>query len=444
MESSRLHTDFDVAVIGGGPNGATAAALLARHSGIAPSRIALVAPELATGAPATGAPASAVAARGAVAADAPPDLRVAAISRASEQLLRNAGAWEYLPQGRLCAYERMRIWHETAPADGPGTLVFSAAELAEANLGYIAENRALAAAALASFRAQGGRVIAARVHALVTDASAARLGTDQGEYTARLVVGADGARSQVRELLAMPVREHDYGQGAIVANVATTKPHQHTAWQRFLGTGPLAFLPLFDGTSSIVWSADNALADELMALPPAEFALRLEAASDGVLGATRLVGERALVPLRRATAVTLVGARVALVGDAAHVIHPLAGQGVNLGFMDAAALCGVLARGVAEREDPGAARLLTRYEQERLTHDTLMSWTMSAFNEVFARGPGPSGWMAARLLGLAGANAAVRRTFARRALGLAGEVPALARRVPAMPMDSLPAREAAC
>ena len=133
------------------------------------------------------------------------------------------------------------------------------------------------------------------------------------------------------------------------------------------------------------------------------------------------------------TAATMIGARAALLGDAAHVVHPLAGQGVNLGFLDAAVLCDVLAAGIAEHEDPGAARLLTRYEQLRLTHDTLMSWSMSAFNELFARGRGPGGWLAARLLGLAGATGIARRTFARRALGLSGEVPPLARRARVAP-----------
>jgi 2-polyprenylphenol 6-hydroxylase len=424
-----MQTDFDIAVIGGGPNGATSAALLARHGGLPASRIALIAPELAGGPEPAGAPESAAGGG----ADAPPELRVAAISRASEWVLRNAGAWDHLRQERLCAYECMRVWHESAPQDGPGTLVFTAAELAEPNLGHIIENHALAGAGLASFTAQGGQVFGARLLALEPRGAVARLGTSAGEISVRLVVGADGARSQVRELLRLPVRTHDYQQSAIIATVATDRPHQHTAWQRFLGTGPLALLPLFNGCSSIVWSAGKALAAELMALPQAEFGARLGQASEHVLGATRLASERLAIPLRRATAGDLIAPRVALIGDAAHVIHPLAGQGVNLGFLDSAALCSVLAAGSAEREDPGAARLLTRYEQLRLSEDTLMSWSMSAFNELFTRAGGPLGWLAARALGVAGASGLVRRGFARRALGLAGDVPPLAQPAPPLP-----------
>jgi 2-octaprenylphenol hydroxylase len=426
-----------VAIVGGGPNGAIAAALLARHSGIAAARIALIAPELAPDAAAG--PARA-AAQGKGPEELPPALRVAAISRASEMVLHNAQAWSRLPQERLCAYQQMRVWHESVPSDGSEVLVFSAAEVAEPNLGYIVENRVLSAAGLASFAAQGGQVLGVRIGGLQVDEHAVRLRTGAAEITARLVIGADGAHSQVRESLNIPLRTHDYRQSAVVATIASTRPHQHTAWQRFLGSGPLALLPLFNGCSSIVWSADQTMAEELMALSADEFARRLDAASDGVLGATQLLSERLIVPLRRATAATMIGARAALLGDAAHVVHPLAGQGVNLGFFDAAVLCDVLATGIAEREDPGAARLLTRYEQLRLTHDTLMSWSMSAFNELFARGNGAGGWLAARLLGLAGATGIARRTFARRALGLSGEVPALARRAQVAP----PATAAAC
>jgi 2-polyprenylphenol 6-hydroxylase len=421
-----MNREFDIAVIGGGPVGAATAALLARHSGIVPARIALIAPELAAAA-AGGSGAAAQASD----AGAPPELRVAAVSRASERVLANAGAWQRLPRARLCAYRGMRVWHQSVPADGPEVLAFTAAELGEPDLGHIIENRALAAAGVAAFEAQGGTLVGARLAGLRNDSKAVHLTTDIGEIAARLVVGADGARSQVRDFLGIPVRMHDYRQRAIVATVAVGRPHQSIAWQRFLDSGTLALLPLFNGCCSIVWSVGESLATGLMALDPAEFALRLDAASDGVLGATRLVSERVALPLQRATATRLIGSRAALVGDAAHLIHPLAGQGVNLGFLDAAALCEVLATGVAEREDPGAARLLIRYEQARLTHDTLMSWSMSGFNELLARGGGPAGWFAAKLLGLAGAVGIARRGFARQALGLAGPVPRLARVAPA-------------
>ena len=408
-----MHREFDIAIIGGGPVGATTAALLARHGGFAPERIALLAPELAE----------------AEAPQGPPDLRVAAISRSSQQVLRNAGAWPRLPAERLCAYECMRVWHESVPGDGPEVLIFRAAELAEAELGHIVENRALAAASLAAFREQGGTVIAATISSASAAVDGVSLASSCGEIRARLVVGADGARSQVRELLRLALRSHDYRQSAIVATVQTARAHRFTAWQRFLADGTLALLPLFDGSCSIVWSVRQPRAQELMALGDDEFNAELDVASDRVLGHVHLLSPRIAVPLRRAMALNLIGERVALVGDAAHVIHPLAGQGVNLGLLDAAALCEVLAGGVAEHEDPGAARLLTRYEQLRLTDDTLTSWSMSAFNEIFARGPGPGGWLAARLLGLAGASGYTRRLFARRAMGLSGELPRLARAV---------------
>ncbi len=418
--------DFDVVVIGAGPVGASTAALLACHSGVAPARIALLAPELA--AITAAAPALAIGERAPLQPlGAPPELRVAALSRASEQILRRAGAWDHLPLARLCAYEHMRVWHASVPADSAWALCFDAAELAEPNLGYIVENGAVSNAALTSFREQGGAVLATSVSAMASCADCVTLHGASGTLTAGLVIGADGARSQVREWLGIEISSHDYQQSAIVANVATDRPHQHTAWQRFLASGPLALLPLFDGSCSIVWSADRALADELMKLDSAEFAARLDAASDQALGRTRLLSERLAVPLQRRVARRLIGPRTALLGDAAHVVHPLAGQGFNLGLLDAAALVETLAVAVKEREDPGAARVLRRYEQARLTHNALMSASMSAFNELFTRGVGPGGWLAAQLLGLAGASATTRRWFARRALGLSGELPSLAR-----------------
>jgi len=420
-----VSADFDVVVIGAGPVGATTASLLARHSGIAPERIALLAPELAsfTASAARDATARGASARGAAA----PELRVSALSRASEQILGAAGAWERLDHARLCAYERMRVWHASTPADGPEVLCFDAAELAEPNLGHIAENRALALASWAALQAAGGHLIADRATSMHSDDDGVQLQCGRTTLRARLVVAADGAHSQVREWLGIGMDSHDYRQSAIVANIVTTKPHQHTAWQRFLASGPLALLPMFDGGCSIVWSADSALAEELMALPAEDFAARLDAAADFVLGRTQLCSERLAVPLQRRMAQQLIGPRVALLGDAAHVVHPLAGQGVNLGFLDAAALAEAVATAVREREDPGAMRVLRAYEQARLTHNALMSVAMSAFNELFSRESGPAGWLAGRLLGLAGARALTRRWFARRALGLSGERPALAR-----------------
>src|ERR1019366_1816058 len=231
--------DYDIVVVGAGLAGACAAALLVRHAGIEGPRVALLAADL----PAASVP------------DSPPQLRVVAISRASERVLRAAGAWPRLDQARLCAYERMQVWRHAganAQADGDsGVLCFDAAEVGEPNLGYIGENTALLHACCASFAAAGGRLISGRLGHAVIGADAVRLQFGAGaQLSARLLVGADGAQSPVREFAGLTVRMRDYRQLAIVANVRTAQPHRNTAWQRLLPTGPLAFLPLFDGSSS--------------------------------------------------------------------------------------------------------------------------------------------------------------------------------------------------
>jgi 2-polyprenylphenol 6-hydroxylase len=411
-----MNADFDILVVGAGPNGASAAALLAQAARLPAPRIALLAPELARPT--------------ALAVQGPPQLRVSALGRASEQVLRVAGCWERLPAGRLCAYERMRVWHASMPPDSRSTLCFTAADLAEANLGHIVENDAVQLAALASFQAAGGQLIAAEFRGSRLDGALRVVETSAGPLSTSLVVGADGAHSRVREVLGIRAHEHDYRQRAIVATIATERAHEATCWQRFLPTGPLALLPLFDGSCSIVWSASEVLANELMSLGPVAFAERLDQASDLVLGRTRLLSERVAIPLRRSTALRLVAPRAVLVGDAAHVIHPLAGQGVNLGLLDAAGLCEAVAGASVSGEDAGSGVVLRRYEQQRLTHDVLMSLGMSAFNELFASG-GPAGWLAARALGFAGSSPMIRRAFASRALGLAGELPRIARRTAA-------------
>jgi 2-octaprenylphenol hydroxylase len=403
--------DFEIAVIGGGLAGACAAALLVRHARIEPARVALLAPER---------PQPAL-------AGAPPELRVAAISRASERILRAAGAWQRLDPARLMPYEHMRVWHESAEPDGAAVLRFDAEDVGEPNLGIIAEMNALQYACQQAFCAAGGTLIEAPLGALRIEREAVSLECGAMRCHARLAVGADGARSIVRERAGIEARVHGYGQQALVATIASGRAHHATAWQRFLRTGPLALLPLFDGSSSLVWSLDEQQAGQCRDCDAAQFEQRLEAACAGVLGPLRLCSERLAFPLRSLAAHAYVAPRCALIGDAAHVIHPLAGQGANLGLLDAAALCEALAAGVAEGEDPGALRVLRRYEQQRRTHNLATDAAMSALRFGFAVAGGPLAWLRNGALAQINRSAELKRVLARAALGLAGELPSLAR-----------------
>ena len=329
---------------------------------------------------------------------------------------------------RLSPYERMRIWHESVAPNSVGALVFDAADVGEPNLGYIVENRVLQAALLEAFEAAGGHVEPHQLVALHIGADVVTVETSGGKLAARLVVGADGAQSAVRRAVGLTADQSDYRQTAIVATVATERPHEKTAWQRFMRDGTLAFLPLADGTSSIVWSADDSVAAVLLDASPADFAEELFRAADGALGTTRLASERSSFPLRRLAAHHYVAQRVALIGDAAHVVHPLAGQGVNLGLLDAAALAQSLLDARQEREDPGALRVLRHYERWRKSEVAFMSGAIDAFDRFLAHGHGPVSKLAQRGLGWVNRSQELKRVFIARALGTAGELPRCAQR----------------
>ena len=409
-----MNRDFDVLVVGGAMAGAGTAALLAATPATARLRIALVEPRPVT----------------APAPETPLDIRVSALSRASQQLLERTGAWPSVA-ARAAAYQRMVVWEERMDPAGPDALVFDAAELGEPDLGHIGENRSIQAALTGRAEALGVVLLRADFATLEATRDAVRVGLGDGrEFRAGLVVGADGAESAVRRQAGIDTRGWDYGQRAVVAHLVTGRPHGHTAWQRFLDTGPLALLPLADGRVSLVWSTLPELAEELVHCAEVDFTERVTAASGGVLGRLVASTPRAAFPLRLLHARRYISERVALVGDAAHTVHPLAGQGINLAFLDAAALVDVLGAAVDAGDDPGELRVLRRYERWRKAEALPAMALLDGIKRLFFGGNPLQSRLRQGALGLAQSSGPVKRLLMRRALGVAGEVPASVRRPP--------------
>lgn len=361
--------------------------------------------------------------------DAAPALRVSAISPACGHMLRRLGAWQPIADaGRLGPYLAMEVWE----SGGPGRIRFEATELGADELGWIVENHWLQwSLGEAAGKFPNVDILAPAELTLVGErAPGLHLQLADGRtLLTRLLVGADGADSRVRTHAGIEVRGEPYGQRAVVATVATERPHLETARQRFLARGPLAFLPLFDGQCSIVWSLPEAEAERILELDDAAFRLALGEAFEWHLGEIVASSARAAFPLRVQHAERYVAPRIALVGDAAHVVHPLAGQGVNLGLMDAAALAEVLR--TAGARDPGALAVLRRYERWRRAHNAIMLTALDALKRLFDSTHPVL--RAARSLGLSLADATpvLKNLFARQAMGQDPDLPSLARPAPA-------------
>ncbi|MBY5993591.1 FAD-dependent oxidoreductase [Ferrimonas balearica] len=310
-----------------------------------------------------------------------PDLRVSAINRASERWLRELGAWQRLPTERLGPYGAMAVWDK----DSLGKIGFDAADLNEPNLGHIIENRAIAHALWQAAKDQPGltQYISAPKAMALGEREAWLTLEDDTLLSARLLVAADGAHSWVREQAKVPLVFRDYGHHALVATIRTQRPHDQVARQVFLPDGPLALLPLADPHQcSIVWSSPPKQAEALSQCDAARFGQQLTVATDTRLGSLTLDSERAVFPLTMRYARDFVRPRLALMGDAAHTIHPLAGQGVNLGFGDSQTLVEVLSQ--AKERDPGDLKLLNRYGRARKAAAQEMLAAMDGFRWLFA------------------------------------------------------------
>lgn len=399
-----MNEHYDVVVVGGGMVGAA----LGCGLGDSPLRVAVL-------------------------EDAPPppfapeqarDLRVSAISVASASILKTVGAWKGVSGRRLCPFRRMRVWEDR------GDVEFRSEEIDEPLLGYIVENRVIQLALMDRLKdfANVDFLCPVKTQSIDYRPGRSTIRLDDGrELTARLLVAADGGFSRVRQAAGMGVHTWDYAQHALVLTVETAYPQQDITWQRFTPTGPLAFLPLDGPNASLVWYHDPDEIKRLKDLSDEDLLRELKTAFPPDLGEIARIVSRGSFPLRRQHAQNYVKEGVALIGDAAHMIHPLAGQGVNIGLLDAAALAQTLIAAKRAGQDIGALPALREFEKMRRHNNLAMMTAMDMFYRVFGVANLPVRAFRNLGLGLAERLTPAKKLAMKYAMGLAGQLPKLAR-----------------
>ena len=398
-----MNQEYDVLIVGGGMVGATLACAL----GDSHLRVGLLEENPPP----------------AFEADQPHDLRVSAVSVASANILKTVGAWSGIAQRRLCPYRRMRVWE-----DG-GDVEFCSDEINEPVLGHIVENRIIQLSVLdrAKEFSNVDLITGVKTQSVRYNANGSTVTLDDGRTLhGRLLVAADGGFSKVRQSAGMGVSGWDYEQHALVLTVDTASGQQDITWQRFTPQGPQALLPLDGPHASLVWYNTPEEVARLKTLSDDQLLAALEATFPACLGEITKITARGSFPLRRQHALRYIKTGVALIGDAAHMIHPLAGQGVNIGLLDAAALAEVLIGAHKAGEDIGSESVLGRYERMRRKNNLLMMTVMDAFYRAFGNSSGPVRVLRNLGLGLAERLKPAKKIAMSYAMGISGTLPRLA------------------